>query len=224
MKLKLLPSHTRPREKLLSHGRHSLSDAELLALFLRTGIPGKTAIELANELLAKFGGLRPVLLAQQKSFCEIKGIGITHFIQLQAALEISKRHMKESLMQGKTLSDPKHVIEFLRQELRDQTNECFVSLFLNSQNQLLALDTLFVGSIDQATIYPREIVRRCLDYNAAAVIFGHNHPSGDAMASAEDIRLTDRLKSLLLELDIRVLDHIIIGDSDYFSFAEMKKL
>ncbi|MDF2530240.1 MAG: repair protein RadC [Gammaproteobacteria bacterium] len=224
MLIKTLPKNMRPREKLLSEGPSGLSDAELLAIFLRTGIPGKSAIDLAHELLAKFGGLRQLLGSDQSSFCSTKGIGKTHYIQLQAAAEIIKRQMKEKLSKGKSLRNPSQVIEFFRHALRDQFNEKFIVLFLDSQNKVLCCEDLCEGSIDQATIYPREIVRRCLQYNAAAVIFGHNHPSGDASPSGEDIKLTHRLKILLQEIDVRVLDHIIIGDSEYCSFAELKKL
>ncbi|MDF2939990.1 MAG: radC [Gammaproteobacteria bacterium] len=224
MLIKTLPKNMRPREKFLTEGPNSLSDAELLAIFLRTGIPGKSAVDLAHELLAKFGGLRQLLGADQSSFCSIKGIGKTHYIELQAAAEMIKRQMKEKLNKGKSLRNPSQVIDFFRHALRDQINENFVVLFLDCQNKVLACEDLFSGSVDQATIYPREIIRRCLKFNASAVIFGHNHPSGDARPSAEDIELTQRLKSLLLEIDVRVLDHIIIGDSEYCSFAELKKL
>jgi DNA repair protein RadC len=214
----------RPREKLLIEGPSSLSDAELLAIFLRKGIAGKSAVDLAYELLAKFGGFRQLLTAEQSAVCSIKGIGITHYIQLQAAVEIIKRQMKQKLSQSTALCSPKQVIEFLRHTLQDQLNEKFIILFLDCQNKVLACEDLFIGSIDQATIYPREIIRRCLKFNASAVIFGHNHPSGDPRPSAEDIKLTRRLKLLLHEIDVRVLDHIIIGDSSYCSFAELKKL
>lgn len=220
MIIKSLPDHLRPREKLLSKGPQKLDDAELLAIFLRTGIKGKSAIDLAHELLNKHGSLRQLLQADKNELCETKGIGITHYIQLKAALEIAKRHMKETLSQGDVLNSPNQVIEFMRHELRDQINECFIVIYLNSQHRIIVTDTLCTGSVDHATVYPREIIRRCLHYNASAVIFGHNHPSGEAQASTEDISLTKRLKSLLQEIDVRVLDHIIIGDGDYFSFAE----
>jgi len=224
MIIKLLPAHLRPREKFLAQGPAKLSDAELLAILLRTGTRGKSTMDLAHELLVAFGGLRPLFLAEPKQLCSHKGIGITHYIQLKAAIEISKRHMKETLAHGISLNRPSQVLEYLKYELRDQTNECFIALFLDSQNRILSIETLFEGSITQAVVYPREIVRRCLQYNAAAVIFSHNHPSGNPHASKEDIEFTRRLKSLLQELDIKMLDHIIIGDTDYFSFAEMNKI
>jgi DNA repair protein RadC len=224
MIIKTLPKKLRPREKLLADGPNSLDDAELLAIFLRTGIPGKSAIDLAHELLNKFGSLRQLLAAELESFCSIKGIGTTHYIQLQAAGEIIKRQMKEKLHKGKSLRNPKQVIDFFQHALRDKINESFMVLFLDCQNKVLSCEDLFTGSVDQATIYPREIIRRCLTLNASGVIFGHNHPSGNAAPSSEDIQLTLRLKNLLQEIDVRVLDHIIIGDSEYCSFAELKKL
>lgn len=207
------PVAERPREKLLARGAQALSDAELLAIFLRTGIAGKTAVDLARELLAEFGGLRPLLDAPQARFCESRGLGSAKFAQLQAVLEIARRHLLETLKRDSALTSPALTRQYLKARLRDYRHEVFLCLFLDSQHQVLAAEELFEGSIDGASVYPREVVQRCLVHNAAAVILAHNHPSGVAEPSDADIRITARLKQALALIDVRVLDHVVVGDT-----------
>ncbi|TQV82549.1 JAB domain-containing protein [Exilibacterium tricleocarpae] len=214
------PSAERPREKLLSRGAGVLSDAELLAIFLRTGCRGKSAVDLARELLAQFGGLRQLLEADQQCFCRARGLGMAKFSQLQATLEIARRHLRETLDREDALESPAAVRQYLRAHLRHQQQEVFAVLFLDSQNRPLAYEELFTGTIDGASIYPREVVKRALHRNAAALILAHNHPSGIAEPSQADIRITERLRQALGLIDVRVLDHMVVGDTEVVSFAE----
>jgi len=207
------PAAERPREKLLERGAQALSDAELLAIFLRTGITGKTAVDLARELLASFGGLRPLIDAAQTDFCQAKGLGTAKFVQLQATMEIARRHLLETLTRESALTSPALTRQYLKARLRDYRHEVFLCLFLDSQHQVLAAEELFHGSIDGASVYPREVVKRCLFHNAAAVIFAHNHPSGIAEPSDADIRITKRLTQALALIDVRVLDHVVVGET-----------
>lgn len=207
------PAGERPREKLLQRGAQALSDAELLAIFLRTGITGKTAVDLARELLASFGGLRPLIDATQIEFCHAKGLGAAKFVQLQATMEIARRHLLETLCRESALTSPALTRQYLKARLRDYRHEVFMALFLDSQHQVLAAEELFQGSIDGASVYPREVVKRCLFHNAAAVIFAHNHPSGIAEPSDADIRITKRLTQALGLIDVRVLDHVVVGET-----------
>jgi len=214
------PMDERPREKLLQRGVTSLSDAELLAIFLRTGIRGKTAVDLARDLLIEFGSLRALLNAEQKHFCQAKGLGTAKYAQLQAVLEMGRRHIQETLTRGTGLSSPDHTRQFLIAQLRDLPYEVFGCLFLDSRHRIIRFDELFRGTIDGASVYPREVVRQTLEHNAAAVIFAHNHPSGIAEPSEADRQLTQRLKQALSLIDVRVLDHFIVGDGLATSFAE----
>lgn len=214
------PLAERPREKLLSHGPKALSDAELLAIFLRIGCAGKSAVDLARELLTQYGGLRPLLEASQADFCRGLGLGNAKYAQLQAVLEMARRHLSASLQAGDVLSSPALVRHYLSAQLRHQTREVFAIIFLDNQHRLLAYDELFYGTIDGASVYPREVVKQALARNAAAVILAHNHPSGVAEPSQADQRITERLKAALELVEIRVLDHMIVGDSEVISFAE----
>ena len=214
------PEDERPRERLLRHGAAQLSDAELLAIFLRTGIPGKTALDLARELLTRFGGLRQLLLADQQSFCNGRGLGTAKYVQLQASLEISRRHLRETLERGDPLTSPQATRIFLSSHLRDRQREVFASLFLDSRHRVLSYEELFFGTIDGASVHPREVVHRALSLGAAAVILAHNHPSGVAEPSRSDKEITRRLKKALELVDIRVLDHMVIGDGEIISLAE----
>ena len=214
------PAADRPREKLLDKGAASLSDAELLAIFLRTGTRGRTAVDVAREALAEFGGLRALLGAPQGQFCAHRGLGTAKYAQLQAALEMARRHLAESLARGDALTDPDATRAFLTAQLRDHPYEVFACLFLDNRHQVIRFEPLFRCTIDGASVYSREVVRRALQLNAAAVIFAHNHPSGIAEPSPADCQLTDRLKSALGLVDIRVLDHFVIGDGEALSFAE----
>ncbi len=214
------PSAERPREKLIKHGPSALSDAELLAIFLRTGTPGLTAVDLARLLLKQYGGLRGLLDADLTRFCEGCGLGEAKYTQLQAVLEMSRRHMHEQLSRGEGLTSPRLTREYLTSCLRDQPQEQFCCLFMDSQHRVIVLETLFYGTIDGATVYPREVVRRCLHHHAAAVILAHNHPSGVAEPSQADMRITRTLVEALKLVDIRVLDHFVVGDGELVSFAE----
>ena len=213
------PAEERPREKLIHRGAESLSDAELLAIFLRTGVPGKTAVDLARELIEAFGGLRPLLKADERAFCEGRGLGRAKFVQLQAVLEMGRRHLFEQLQRGEALGGPDDTRRYLSARLRDYPFEVFACLFLDNQHRVLAFEELFRGTIDGASVHPREVVRRALEHHAAAIIFAHNHPSGVAEPSQADRRITERLKDALSLVDIRVLDHFVVGD-EVVSFAE----
>ncbi len=213
------PEDERPRERLLQQGAQALSDAELLAIFLRTGIKGKTALDLAQELLDHFGGLRGLLKASQQEFCQGKGLGVAKYVQLQANLELSRRYLAEHLRRGEALINPDITRQFLTQQLRHYDKEVFACLFLNNKHHVLSYEELFQGTLDAASVYPREVVKRALYHNAAAVIFAHNHPSGIADPSQADINITRRLKEALALVEVRVLDHFIVGDTAV-SFSE----
>lgn len=214
------PAAERPREKLLSRGAAALSDAELLAVFLRTGVAGKTAVDMARELLATFGGLRGLLEADRQSFMTGNGLGEAKYAVLQAVLEMGRRHLSEDLTRGPALSSPQAAADYLRAELRGLPHEVFGCLFLDNRHRTITFEALFNGTIDGASVHPREVVRRCLTHNAAAVIFAHNHPSGIAEPSAADEAITRRLKEALGLIDVRVLDHLVIGDGAPVSLAE----
>lgn len=214
------PEQERPREKLLSRGPAALSDAELLAIFLRTGVPGKTALDLARELLAEYGGLRGLLAASEAEFCAYPGMGSAKFAQLQASLEMSRRHLGEQFCRGEALTSPEQTRDWLMARLRDRLQEVFCVLFLDNRNRVLAFEELFQGTLNGASVYPREILRRVLAHNAGAVILVHNHPSGVAEPSRADESLTRRLTEVLSHVDVRVLDHFVVGDGDIVSFAE----
>ncbi len=208
------PEGERPREKLLERGAASLSDAELLAIFLRTGVKGKSAVDLARELLDHFGGLRPLLEAEHKPFCSAKGLGDAKYAQLQAVLEMSSRHLKAQLLRGDALTSPQLTRSYLSQQLRHLPHESFGALYLDNQHRMIHFEILFTGTIDGASVHPREVVRRALKHNAAAIILAHNHPSGVAEPSRADRHITRQLQEALELIDIRVLDHIIIGDGE----------
>ena len=220
MAIKDWPADDRPREKLLRRGPSALTDAELLAIFLRTGTTGKSAVDLARELLDHFGSLKALLSADQHQFCLGHGLGEAKYTQLQAVLEMAKRHFKESLQRGDVLSSPDITRAYLSAQLRGYKYEVFACLFLDNQNRVIELNELFRGTIDAASVYPREVAKLALHHNAAAVIFAHNHPSGIAEPSPADKYITDKLRQGLALFDIRVLDHFIIGDGEPYSFAE----
>ena len=213
------PVAERPREKLLKKGAEALSDAELLAIFLRTGCKGVTAVDLARQLLDNFGGLKPLLLASREEFCRHKGLGDAKFSQLQAVLEMASRHMLEQMARGDALCSPDETRHFLSSQLGNYPHEVFACLFLDNRNRVIAFEKMFHGTIDGASVYPREVVKLALKNNAAAIIFAHNHPSGVAEPSQADEQITQRLKEALSLVDIRVLDHFVVGD-EVVSFAE----
>jgi len=214
------PAAERPREKLLSLGPRALSDAELLAIFLRVGCVGKSAVDLARELLQEYGGLRPLLEASQTEFCKGLGLGNAKYAQLQAVLEMGRRHLSAAMKTGDLLTSPDLVRSYLSAQLRHQPREVFAVLFLDNQNRLITYEELFFGTIDGASVYPREVVRRALAHNCAAVILSHNHPSGVAEPSQADCRITQRLQAALDLIDVRVIDHMVVGDGEVISFAE----
>lgn len=214
----------RPREKLLSKGVKVLSDAELLAIFLRTGVAGTSAIELAAELLEKFSGLSLLLNADVKQFCAIKGLGPAKYCQLHATLELTKRYLEEQLESEQVFNRPQQVENFLAVQMNGYQREVFSIMLLNSQHRLLGYHELFYGTIDSATIHPREVVRLALEKNAAAVIAAHNHPSGATKPSRADIAITKQLQSALALFDIRLLDHFIIGRGEVSSLAQLGEI
>ena len=220
MSIKDWPAAERPREKLLALGSSSLSDAELLAIFLRTGVSGKSAVDLARHLLAEFGSLRALLEADLGSFSRQLGLGPAKFSQLQAVLEMGRRHLAERLRRDSALESPQAVRDYLKALLRHEPHEVFGCLFMDSKHRMLAFEVLFRGSIDSASVYPRQVVKRALAHNAAAVIFCHNHPSGITDPSEADRTLTQRLTEALDLIEVRVLDHFIVGDGEPLSMVE----
>lgn len=220
MSIRDWPAAERPREKLLEHGSSSLSDAELLAIFLRTGVSGKSAVDLARHLLNEFGSLRALLEADLRSFCRPLGLGPAKFTQLQAVLEMGRRHLAEHLRRDCALESPQAVRDFLTSQVRHEPHEVFGCLFMDTKHRMLAFEVLFRGSIDSASVYPRQVVKRALAHNAAAVIFCHNHPSGISLPSEADRTLTQRLTKALDLIEVRVLDHFIVGEGQPLSMVE----
>lgn len=220
MAIKDWPAEDRPREKLLQRGANALTDAELLAIFLRTGTPGKSAVALARELLDDFGSLKSLLDADRERFCQANGLGSAKYAQLQAVLEMAKRHFLEILQRGSVLDSPEVTRAYLGAHLRGYGHEVFACLFLDNQHRVIQWEELFRGTIDNASVYPREVAKQALRHNAAAVIFAHNHPSGIAEPSQADQAITEKLKQALALFEIRVLDHFIVGDGQPYSFAE----
>lgn len=214
------PEQERPREKLMRAGAPALSDAELLAIFLRVGMAGKTAVDLARDLLQHFQSLNGVFAADVKQMTAVPGMGVSKYCQLQAVLEMSKRALGETLQQQDSFRSPAQVKDYLQLQLSHLQREVFGILFLDAQNRLIAYETLFEGSLMQTSVYPREVVKRALALNAAALILSHNHPGGSAVPSRADEQLTISLKDALNLVDIKVLDHIIVARQETFSFSE----
>jgi len=214
------PTSGRPRERLLDGGPRGLADAELLALLLATGRPGRSALELAAELLARFGGLAGLFASPRAAVLAAPGIGPARWCALQAAIELARRSVAEELRERDALCSPEQVGRYLALSLQHSPHEVFAVLFLDSRNRLLAAEELFRGTLSQTVVYPREVARRALERNAAAVILAHNHPSGLAEPSQADRQLTDALKRALQCLDIPILDHLIVAGGRRYSFAE----
>jgi DNA repair protein RadC len=214
------PINERPREKLVKYGAQSLTDVELLSIFLRTGIRGSSVLEVASGLLERFGGFRELLEAAPEEILQVPGMGIAKFAQIRATLELTDRYLRAGFERGEAITDPAMTRRFLKSKLSRHRREVFACMFLDNQHRLIVYEELFFGTIDGASVHPREVVRRALETNAAAVIFAHNHPSGIAEPSQADQRITDRLKSSLLLVDVRVLDHMIVGEGEVMSFAE----
>ncbi|MBP8264862.1 RadC family protein [Pseudomonas fluvialis] len=221
MSIRDWPAAERPRERLLQRGPAALTDAELLAIFLRTGVAGCSAVELARRLLADFGSLRALLEADLPAFSAHLGLGPAKFAQLQAVLEMARRHLAERLRRDSALESPQAVRDYLKAQLRHEPHEVFGCLFLDTRHRVLAFEALFQGSIDGASVYPRQVVKRALAHNAAALILVHNHPSGVAEPSQADRLLTQRLKEALGLIEVRVLDHFVVGEGEPQSLAEL---
>ncbi len=220
MTIKDWPETDRPREKLLTMGANALTDAELLAIFLRTGLPGLTAVDLSRQLLVDYGGLTPLLAADEAQFCAGKGLGKAKYVQLQAVLEMGRRFLMDELQSGPSLTSPADTRRFLLAQMRGLKHEVFSAIWLDNQHRVLAYEPLFKGTIDGAAVYPREVVRTALKHNAAAAILAHNHPSGVAEPSQADRHITERLVDSLSAIDVRVLDHMVVGAGVVVSFAE----
>jgi DNA repair protein RadC len=214
------PAGEGPREKLLLRGSTALSDAELLAVLLGTGCRGSNVLDLARSLLQRFGSLHGVMFASRSDMQAEAGMGAAKYALLQAALELARRRALEELQRGEVLTNPEKTRHFLSCHLCDDSREVFTCLFLDSQHAVISCENLFWGTLDGAAVYPREVVARALQLQAAAVIFAHNHPSGVAEPSQADRRITERLQAALMLVDIRVLDHVIVGRGQQFSFAE----
>lgn len=218
------PIDTRPREKLLRQGAAALTDAELIAVFLRTGVVGKSAVDLGRELLERFGGLSGLCQADKKSACAAPGVGEAKYALLQAVMEMARRTLDEEMKTGNALDSPEAVRAYLRLILHNKEYEVFCCVFLDAQNRVIAVEELFRGTLTQTSVYPREIIKRALYHNAGALILAHNHPSGVAESSQADRQLTRRLAEALALVDIRVLDHFIVAGASSLSFKESGQL
>lgn len=214
------PEAERPREKLLARGAAALSDAEILALFIRTGPRGQTALDLARDWLARAGSLRALLEAGPEALGALPGLGPARWAELQAALELGQRHLAATLERSDVMQSPEATRHYLARRLRGRRREVFAVLFLDTQHRLIAFEELFQGTLDSCAVHPRQVVERALALNAAAVILAHNHPSGVAEPSAADRHITERLREALGLVDIRVLDHFVVGEGRAASFAE----
>ncbi len=218
------PAGERPHERLMTHGAKALSDAELLAVFLRTGTRGRDVTELARHCLATFGGMTGLFRAPRERFCAVEGLGPVRFAQLQAALEMTRRSLAETLAARPLFDSPGAVRDYLKLTIGAKAHEVFLALYLDAQHRLLATEELFRGTLAQTSVYPREVVKRALEVNAAAIVFAHNHPSGVAEPSRADELLTQALRNALALVDIRTLDHFIVAGSVVYSFSEHGKL
>jgi DNA repair protein RadC len=214
------PANERPREKLLELGVEALSDAELLAIFLRVGVTGKSAVDLARDLLTQFGSLNGIFAAKLSELTQVHGIGNSKYVQLQAIFEMSRRALNEQMQVKDVLNSPKQVRDYLCLKLGNLTREVFLVLFLDAQNRVITTEEMFSGTLTQTSVYPREVVKRSLHHNAASVIFAHNHPSGVAQQSQADELITKQLKEALALVDVRVLDHFIVAGNTTLSFIE----
>jgi DNA repair protein RadC len=214
------PEDQRPRERLIKLGASALSDAELLAVFLRTGVTGKSAVDLGRDMISQFGSLSGLFAASIKDFSAVHGLGSAKYAQLQAVLELAKRAISEELQEHTSLSSPQAVKNYLQLLIGNKTYESFAVLYLDVKNRLITTEELFRGTLNHASVYPREVLKNALHHNAAAIILAHNHPSGSCEPSSADINLTQTLKQALALVDIRVLDHFIVANPKVYSFAE----
>jgi DNA repair protein RadC len=220
MSIKDLPAEMRPREKLLARGPGALSDIELLALLLRTGLPGQGVLGLAQAVLERFDGFAGLLHAQAADLQVIKGLGPAKRAELAAVVEMARRALAQQLRQAPVFDAPRKVKDFVTLQLASRTQEVFAVLFLDGQHRLIQFEDMFRGTLNQTSVYPRELVRRALELRASAVVLAHNHPSGVAEPSRADEFLTQTLKSALQLIDVRVLDHLVVGQGSVVSFAE----
>lgn len=214
------PEDQRPRERLIKFGAQALSDAELLAVFLRTGVSGKSAVDLGRDMLGHFGSLSGLFSASVKNFSALHGLGTAKYAQLQAVLELARRAISEDLEAAPALNSPQAVKQYLKLLIGNKSYESFAVLFLDTQNRLISSEELFRGTLSHASVYPREVVKSALHHNAAGIILAHNHPSGNCQPSQADHSLTQTLKTALSLVDIRVLDHFIVANPHVYSFAE----
>ena len=222
--IKEWPEMERPREKLLEMGAQALADAELLAIFIRTGMPGKTALDMARECLVEAGSLRALLNQTESEFCQTRGFGVAKYVQFQAALELGRRYLKEQLSKGSVINNPQASRDYLTMALRDKPYEVFYAIYLDSKHRVIHCEELFRGTIDNASVPVREVVKEALKHNAAAMVVAHNHPSGVAEPSPSDRSLTAALYAALNMVGIKLLDHFVVGESEVISFAELGQL
>lgn len=220
MSIKHWPENERPREKMLNHGIEVLTDAELLAIFFRTGIKGRTAIDIARDLLSHFRGLKNLMAASPSELSKQPGIGLAKYAQLKALSEMSKRLYQDVVIKKDAIHHVSDTKRYVKAQLQHFQQEVFACLFLDTRNQIICFEKLFYGTLNSATVYPRSIAKRALYHNAASVIFAHNHPSGNPEPSEADKIMTKRLTETLDLLEIRVLDHLIVGEREVISFAE----
>lgn len=218
------PEDQRPRERLIKFGAAALSDAELLAVFLRIGVKGKSAVDLGRDMLAQFGSLTTLFAANIKDFSSMHGLGEAKYAQLQAVLELAKRAISEELQTNEPLSSPDAVKNYLQLLIGTKPYESFAVLFLDIKNRLIISEELFRGTLSHASVYPREVLKAALHHNAASIILAHNHPSGSCEPSQADLTLTETLKQALALVDIRILDHFIVANPHVYSFAEHGKI
>ena len=214
------PANERPREKLIEQGAEALSDAELLAIFLRVGVTGKSAVDLARDLLNTFGSLNAIFAASEQEISQVHGMGSSKYVQLQAIFEMSRRALNEQMQTQNVLNSPQQVRDYLVLKLGGQHKEVFLLLFLDTQHRLIASEEMFTGTLKETSVYPREVVKRALHFNAAAVILAHNHPTGVAQQSSADELITRELGKALALVDVKVLDHFIVAGNQVLSFSE----
>ena len=214
------PANERPREKLIEQGAEALSDAELLAIFLRVGVTGKSAVDLARDLLNTFGSLNAIFAASEQEISQVHGMGSSKYVQLQAIFEMSRRALNEQMQTQNVLNSPQQVRDYLVLKLGSQHKEVFLLLFLDTQHRLIASEEMFTGTLKETSVYPREVVKRALHFNAAAVILAHNHPTGVAQQSSADELITRELGKALALVDVKVLDHFIVAGNQVLSFSE----
>jgi DNA repair protein RadC len=220
MVLKDIPAAARPREKLLASGAAALADAQLIALLLRTGLKGISVLQLAQQMLDRFGGIQGLLHARSDDLKAIKGLGPAKRAEIAAVIELARRALLQELAARPAFDSPAKVKDYLKLQLGSRGDEVFAVMFLDAQTRLLKLEEMFRGTLTQTSVYPREVVKRALDLHAASVILAHNHPSGAAQPSTADEYLTQTLSAALKLVDVRVLDHFIVGENEVISFAE----